>query len=74
MKIPYSYIQNHIDSDIDIEELSEKFFQLGHEHELEDKIFNFELTPNRGDCLSLNGLLRELKVLIVKSKSSRCGT
>ncbi len=62
MKIPYSYIQNHIDSDIDIEELSEKFFQLGHEHELEDKIFNFELTPNRGDCLSLNGLLRELKV------------
>ena len=41
-----------------------KLFQLGHEHEIEDQIFDLELTPNRGDCLSLYGILRDLKHFI----------
>ena len=31
--------------------------------ELDDFIFDIELTPNRGDCLSINGLAREIGVL-----------
>jgi len=42
--------------------LSDKLFQLGHEHEIEENIFDMELTPNRGDCLSLLGLARDLNV------------
>ena len=61
MKIPYRQIIRHIDSSIGMDELSEKLFQLGHEHDIEDQILNFELTPNRGDCLSLYGILRDLK-------------
>ncbi len=62
MKIPYKHLSQYIDSDPDISELSEKLFQLGHEHEIFDQIFDFEITPNRGDCLSLNGLLRDLRL------------
>ncbi len=31
--------------------------------ELDDYIFEIELTPNRGDCLSINGLAREIAVI-----------
>ncbi len=36
---------------------------LGH-HTEEDTIFEFELTPNRGDCLSVIGLAREIAPLL----------
>ena len=62
MKIPYKHLIKHIESNPSIEELSKNLFQLGHEHEIENNIFNFELTPNRGDCFSLIGILRELKI------------
>ena len=42
--------------------MSKKLFQLGHEHSFKDKILELDLTPNRGDCLSLIGLARELNV------------
>ena len=38
------------------------FFQLGHENTFENEIIDIEITPNRGDCLSLLGILRELSV------------
>lgn len=47
--------------------LSEKLFQLGHEHEIHDDIFDMELTPNRGDCLSLRGLARDLNIFFGNS-------
>ena len=62
MKIAYEHIVNHIKESPTIGELSDKLFQLGHEHEIEGNIFDMEFTPNRGDCLSLNGLLRDLAV------------
>ena len=62
MKIPYKQFIKYINSNPDIDELSEKLFQLGHEHEIYDEIFEMELTPNRGDCFSLNGLLRDLRL------------
>ena len=62
MKIAYKHLIKHIDSKPCIEEVSDKLFQLGHEHEVQNNIFDIDFTPNRGDCLSLNGLLRDLKV------------
>tara|TARA_B100002019_G_scaffold292697_1_gene316740 strand:+ start:852 stop:2762 length:1911 start_codon:yes stop_codon:yes gene_type:complete len=62
MKIAYRYLAEHISENPSIEEISDCLFQLGHEHEIEENIFNMEFTPNRGDCLSINGLLRDLSV------------
>ena len=60
MKVAYKHLISCIQSKPSIDEISEKFFQLGHEHEVEDEIFDMELTPNRGDCLSVHGLVRDL--------------
>ena len=60
MKVAYKHLISYIPSKPNIDEISERFFQLGHEHEVEDEIFDMELTPNRGDCLSVHGLVRDL--------------
>tara|TARA_B100000780_G_scaffold276436_1_gene244997 strand:+ start:323 stop:2227 length:1905 start_codon:yes stop_codon:yes gene_type:complete len=60
MKIAYSHLVQNIVENPSIEQVSRSLFQLGHEHEIEDDIFDMEFTPNRGDCLSINGLLRDL--------------
>ena len=62
MKIAYKHLLENITENPSIEEISNCLFQLGHEHEIEENIFNMEFTPNRGDCLSKNGLLRDLSV------------
>ena len=62
MKIAYSHLVQHIEENPSIENISNKLFQLGHEHEIDGNIFDMEFTPNRGDCLSINGLLRDLAV------------
>ena len=62
MKISYKHLVNRIKENPCIEEISESLFQLGHEHEIEGTLFDIEFTPNRGDCLSVNGLLRDLSV------------
>ncbi|MAJ44720.1 MAG: hypothetical protein CMF96_08275 [Candidatus Marinimicrobia bacterium] len=62
MKIPYKHLIKNINPKPDVNELSQKLFQLGHEHEIVDEIFDIDITPNRGDCLSLDGLLRDLKL------------
>ena len=62
MKIAYSHLSQCIEEKTTIEQISDSLFQLGHEHEIDDGIFDMEFTPNRGDCLSLNGLLRDLAV------------
>ena len=62
MKIAYSHLIQYIDEKPSINEVSDRLFQLGHEHEIENDIFDMEFTPNRGDCLSINGLLKDLAV------------
>ncbi len=64
MKIILNDINKRIIGNINKEELSNMLFQLGHEHEIDNNIIDFELTPNRGDCFSLLGLLRDLNSLI----------
>ena len=60
MKISYKHIIENIEQSVDIKEISNALFQLGHEHEVDGEIFDIEFTPNRGDCLSIRGLLRDL--------------
>ena len=62
MKISYNHLIRNINSKPDINEVSDRLFQLGHEHEILNNIFDIEFTPNRGDCLSVNGLLRDLRL------------
>ena len=62
MKIAYRHLLENIIEKPSIKEISDCLFQLGHEHEIEENIFDMEFTPNRGDCLSINGLLRDLSV------------
>ena len=62
MKVSYKSLVRNFKSKPSIIEISNKLFQLGHEHELENSIFDIEITPNRGDCLSLQGLCRDLGV------------
>ena len=67
MKLEYVNIIDSLLEKPSMELLSEKLFQLGHEHEIEGSIFNMELTPNRGDCLSVNGLARDLNIFFGKT-------
>ena len=60
MKILYEDLINLLELKPSKIELSEKLFQLGHEHEIDGDIFEMELTPNRGDWFSLIGLARDL--------------
>jgi len=62
MKIAYSHLVQYISENPSIKQISDSLFQLGHEHEIDGDIFDMEFTPNRGDCLSINGLLRDLAV------------
>ena len=66
MKFIYQDLLNFLSEKPSKEILSEKLFQLGHEHETDGNVFLMELTPNRGDCLSLNGLARDLNVFFRK--------
>ena len=68
MKLAYKDLINLLFEKPSKELLSEKLFQLGHEHEIHGDIFDMELTPNRGDCLSLIGLARDLNVFFGNSE------
>lgn len=67
MKFVYTDILKHLKEKPSINEISEKLFQLGHEHEIENDIFHMDFTPNRGDCLSLNGISRDLNIFYEKN-------
>ena len=69
MKISYSHLAKAFAKSISIEDMSDKLFQLGHEHELDGEIFDIEFTPNRGDCLSLLGLSRDLGIFYEKKEN-----
>ena len=69
MKVAYKDILNLLSKKPSKDTLSKKLFQLGHEHEINGDIFDMELTPNRGDCLSLVGLARDLGVFFDAPKA-----
>tara|TARA_B100000886_G_scaffold148536_1_gene100987 strand:+ start:1424 stop:3334 length:1911 start_codon:yes stop_codon:yes gene_type:complete len=69
MRIAYSHLVDRIKENPSINEISDSLLQLGHEHEIEGTLFDIEFTPNRGDCLSVNGLLRDLSVFYTIEKN-----
>tara|TARA_B100000965_G_scaffold124007_2_gene102649 strand:+ start:30979 stop:32883 length:1905 start_codon:yes stop_codon:yes gene_type:complete len=60
MKFSFNHIKNLVNQDISLDDLSEKLIQLGHENTFNKNIIDIEFTPNRGDCLSLLGITRDL--------------
>lgn len=72
MKIAYEHLLRRIKENPSINEISEKLFQLGHENEIiNSNIFDIEFTPNRGDCLSIDGILRDLSIFYDVNKKSK---
>ncbi|MFL2726085.1 MAG: phenylalanine--tRNA ligase subunit beta [Gammaproteobacteria bacterium] len=68
MKFIYKDLLHFLSEKPSIKNLSERLFQLGHEHEINGEVFDVEFTPNRGDCLSLIGLSRDLNVFFEKAQ------
>ena len=60
MRILYKDLLRFLKETPSIDDISEKLFQLGHENETFNGIIELELTPNRGDCLSVSGVARDL--------------
>ena len=71
MKFIYKDLLNFLSEKPSIKNLSERLFQLGHEHEINGEVFDMEFTPNRGDCLSLIGLSRDLNIFFGKAQPFR---
>lgn len=67
MKIVYAHLLPFFKAKPSIETISEKLLQLGHENQINNNIIDIEFTPNRGDCLSLNGISRDLNVFFTKT-------
>ena len=61
MKALIEDLKARIIDPISTDELSKLLFQLGHENETHNKIIDIDITPNRGDCLSIMGILRDLR-------------
>ena len=56
MKIQYSYLKNFLNTKLNQKKLSDVFTQVGFECEIEGDLIEFDITPNRGDVLSLRGI------------------
>ena len=65
MIISYKWLKDLIEIDLTPDELAEKLTLIGleidgmHDHG-DDRIFDIEITSNRGDCLSHHGVAREI--------------
>jgi len=68
MKVQYSYLKNFLKTNLSQARLADIFTQVGFECEIEGPLIEFDITPNRGDVLSLRGLEREF--LAYHSKKS----
>ena len=59
MKIQYSFLKNFLKTKFSQKKLVDAFTQVGFECEIKGRLIEFDVTPNRGDVLSLKGLERE---------------
>ena len=74
MKIKYSYLKNFLNTKLSQKKLSDVFTQVGFECEIEGDLIEFDITPNRGDVLSLKGLEREFYAYQSKKPSQKLDT
>ncbi len=71
MKVPYSWLKEYIDIKLSIEEIAEKLTMSGLEvadiqRSTDGAVLDIEVTANRGDCLSIIGIAREIEALTNK--------
>jgi phenylalanyl-tRNA synthetase beta chain len=74
MKIQYSYLKNFLETKLSQKKLVDVFTQVGFECEIDGDLIEFDITPNRGDVLSLKGLEREFCAYQVKKSKNRLET
>jgi phenylalanyl-tRNA synthetase beta chain len=74
MKIQYSYLKNFLNTNLSQKKLSDVFTQVGFECEIGEDLIEFDITPNRGDALSLRGLEREFYAYQSKKPSQKIET
>ena len=74
MKIQYSYLKNFLQTKLSQQKLVEVFTQVGFECEIDGDLIEFDITPNRGDVLSLKGLEREFCAYQVKKSKNQLET
>lgn len=65
MKISCNWLKDYVDFKASPEQLAEDLSLFGHEVETvekvgDDYVLDLEITPNRGDCLSILGIAREI--------------
>jgi len=70
MKIQYLYLKNFLNTKLSQKKLVDAFIEVGLECEIDEDLIEFDITPNRGDVLSLKGLEREFSAS-QSTKSSR---
>ena len=63
MKVQYAYLKNFLNTKFTQKKLCDLFTQVGFECETDGDLIEFDITPNRGDMLSLRGLEREFHVV-----------
>ena len=61
MKVQYSFLKDYLSTDLSQVKLTDVFTKVGFECESDGPIIDFDITPNRGDVLSLRGLQREFQ-------------
>ena len=61
MKVQYSFLKDYLSTDLSQPKLVDIFTKVGFECESDGSIIDFDITPNRGDVLSLRGLQREFE-------------
>jgi len=74
MKIQYSFLKNFLDTKFSQNRLVDVFTQVGFECESDRGLIEFDITPNRGDVLSLKGLEREFHAYQAKKSNRKLET
>ena len=70
MRIDYKYLKTFLQAKESIEDLADLMTSIGFESEINhDQCIEFDVTPNRGDFLSLKGISREYSA--IKGKASK---
>lgn len=72
MLVPISWLKEYVDIDISVKDLSDKLTMAGFEveeikEEDEDTVLQIKVTSNRGDCLSILGVAREVCATLGKN-------
>jgi len=73
MKLTRNWLEDYVDIPINTEDLCHQLTMAGLEVDNislvdNDELIDIDLTPNRSDCLSVNGVARELRSIDKKYK------